>query len=401
MRSPLLRRGILALLALLAGGSTAAPAQAGPQFVYVHNNSVSPGAPGRIIGARLDGNGRFKASFGVTVPPGQTTFSNDTHSLDLSPRLRVLVAATGTSLTTMRLDRESGRFSTPAQTFPPGATALAGVHVVEARGSVFVYATDDGAAPGAPDVFAFRVGPQGAVSPIGAFSTGAGAPAVGLADAAGFLVVVNRGGAGADALTLFPLDPVTGQLGAPVVNGGLTGCSVVSASDGNLFFGNCEDGLGGVTVLRPNAAGQLSVVAQAATANGFVNTVAARPRVLVALSVLPPVLGPPDIMESFPLRNGGIPGPALAPLQMLRGFPHAGWGLATFFTLGGQPLLVTAGNGAAGARGGPGEIRTFRVNVANGHIIPLAPKLDIGIEEDPFLRLPGRNNLTGIAVFQP
>src|SRR5262245_66475052 len=92
---------------LFVGGSVR-PAAAGPQFVYIHNNSSAPGAAGRVVGIRMDREGRFGTPFSVLVPPGQPLFGNDTQSLSISPRLRILVAATGTSLTTIRFDDDHG-----------------------------------------------------------------------------------------------------------------------------------------------------------------------------------------------------------------------------------------------------------------------------------------------------
>jgi hypothetical protein len=156
-----------------------------------------------------------------------------------------------------------------------------------------------------------------------------------------------------------------------------------------------------VTVLRPLASGALVIAAQSAATNPFVNAVVVQPRVMAALSVLPPDLGTPAIMQSFTLRGGGLPVTRLDPITPQPAFPNAGYGLGSFFAINGKPLLVVAGNGAGGAGDGPGEIRIFTVNLANSRLLPLLPKRDVGIVENPFLRLPGPNNLTGLAVFQP
>jgi hypothetical protein len=384
----------LTLAASLAGVASASAN--GEQFIYVHNNSPAPGAPGVVIGARMDNEGRYSRPFSIEVPAGQITFFNDTQSMDISARFRMLVLSTGTSLTTIRLNRD-GRFASKSTFFPAGATALTGVHILENRTRTFVYATDSGSPIGVSDVRAFQVAPNGALVSLGVFSTGAAGPSIGLTEVGNFLVVVNRAGGLADTLTLFRINTNTGGLGLPVVSSGLAGCNVVFAAGPNVYYPNCEGGTGGVTVLRPNQAGQLSVVGKAATKSLFINSASVRPRVLVAASVVPDA-----VLQSFLLSNAGLPANSNKALEAVADFPGAGYGIARFAApVQGRQFLVVAGNGAGGPGTGPGEIRTFRANLANAVLSPVLPTSRGGVVTKGAIQLPGPNNFTGMALFSP
>jgi hypothetical protein len=413
-----LHAALLVALTTLVARAGAAPARADDQFVYLQDAGIGFPTFGSILGARFTDTGHFKNVEKVLIPNGPLGCVSDCQSLSFSSRLRILAAATNIqgpgligprgSVTTVRVDPRTGGMKQVLTTMIPTAADATATAVVERGRATFLYVTDD-VPGGGPDgnVYAFRMNGDGTLSPIpnlaagtAGFDTGdAGAiGAVGLAQVGNFLVVGNRHAPvipPEDTITVFPINN-DGSLGAPVVTAFPTGIGIgtVYAADSNIYLPDC-DGNQQLGVFRLTNGVPAPVAGSPfALQDPFVCSFAVRPRVGVAIG-----LDAATALEPIQLRSGGVPATFLTPVTV-PAFTVAGYDAGRFaFEMGGSQLLFTASNGGFfGALGG--ELRTFRVNVANSQVTPVVPKTDRGATLFPRLLLGGPNNLVGMAFFK-